>query len=269
MARLEDYLPKTDELEDEITQAVVNTTERKEEAKTTIPQRFEGKSTEEVAQSYTELEKLNSRQAQDLGDMRKQVDSLVRESLEAKTAAKAQEEEYTPVSVDDLYDDPESAIEKVIERKLRPQLEATQQELQGRRADEQLDKMDAEFEGWREQAETEEFHNWVEASPYRQRMAGAVREAGDLDAANDLMAQYYELQGKQASNAREDKAKKVGDATLTSGGASYSEPTETMSRKELMNVRIRARQGDRKADAWLKENQTSIQLAYSEGRIVD
>ena len=69
MAKYEDYV-KNDIIEDELEDAIESAHTRKDEG-ATIPERFVGKPVEEVARSYTELEKLYSRQAQDLGAMRR------------------------------------------------------------------------------------------------------------------------------------------------------------------------------------------------------
>lgn len=266
MARLEDYLPKTDDkLGDEISDAVIKTEER-QAAPPTIPSRFEGKSAEEIADSYVNLERKFSQQGNDLGDMRKQVDALMRQSVENSTANANTQEETAPVTVDELYEDPEKAIEKVIQRKLQPQLEAQEQRLQTHASERQQAKLDTEYDGWREEVKTPEFSEWLEGSSYRQRMAAAVREYGDFDAAGDLLAQYYDT---QKATATEKPKPDVASATLETAGAQYSEPVEKFSRTELMTVRIRAKQGDRAASMWLDGHRDAIGKAYAEGRIVD
>ena len=57
MAKYTDYVK--DDIDSEIEDASTKAAERQDES--AIPERFRGKTVEEVAHSYTELEKLNSR----------------------------------------------------------------------------------------------------------------------------------------------------------------------------------------------------------------
>jgi len=266
MAKFEDYAKQTDELDNEIEQAGTESSERKAE----VPERFKDKSAEEIAASYVELEKKFSQQGNDLGTMRSQIDQLVRQSEEQSQAAAEQAEEPDPVDIDALYEDPEAAIERVIEKKLRPQLEAQAQQLAAQDTEKQLAAMDDKYDGWRETVTTPEFQEWTQKSQYRQRMAAGVRERGDIDAANDLLEQYYDTQVKQASaEKKEAVARNLKDAQMETGSASFAEPKETYSRVDLLDRRIAAKRGDQKAQRWLQANQGNIQAAYEEGRITD
>ena len=267
MAKIDDYLSQTeDNIQEEITDAVVKTEERAAQDPV-IPDRFQGKSVADVAQSYTELEKLYSRQAQDLGAMRGQVDELVRQS----TQSAAKPEEVKPITVDDLYDNPQETIEKIVERKLQPTIEEqTQRIRQATQGQQRLAAIDQQYPNWRQDVTKPEFNEWVLQTNYRQRMAAAVRDQEDFDAADDLLAQYYS-QTKQAETVQKEvkREKELAAASTITGGAAYSEPRETYSRTELMDVRIRAKQGDRNADQWLRANGDAIAIAYEEGRVVD
>lgn len=267
MAKFADYVTQTDELDGEITEAAAKSEERESK----IPERFKGKSAEEIADSYVELERKFSQQGNDLGSMRNQVDQLARESeARAQAAATAEEESTPPVSVDDLYEDPEAAIERVIEKRLKPQLEAQQQQLQQQTTEQRLGAFDDKYEGWRDKVHTPEFQEWIGKSAYRQRMAGAVRDANDLDAANDLLEQFYDTHA-QAKNDEQNvvREEQLKDAALETGSAAYNEPAQTFSRNDLLEAKIAQKRGSHKADRWLKANYKAIQEAYAEGRITD
>ena len=265
MARYEDYVNKTDDLQDEIDHAAVEAENRAKEDD--LPERFKGKSAAEIAKSYEELEKLQSRQAQSLGEMRQQVDELVRQSesrdLEDDNSAE-------PVTVDDLYDDPEATIGKIVERTMQkqapkedtPYTETTEFQ-------ERVKDMDEKFDGWRDVTATPEFQNWLVETPYRARIAQAANNF-DMDAASDLLDEYYTLQGigKESPEEEAQRRQALADGTLESGGAEYEEPPQTFSRREIMDRRILAKSGNREADYWLRDNADAISRAYA-GRVVD
>ena len=266
MAKFEDYATQTDELDNEI----ANAGQASEERTAQVPERFQGKSAEEIAESYVELEKKFSQQGNDLGTMRSQIDQLVRQSEEQSQAAAEQEVTSDPVDIDALYEDPEAAIERVIEKKMRPQLEAQSQRIAAQETEKQLALLDGKYEGWRDTVTTPEFQEWTQKSQYRQRMAAGVRESGDIDAANDLLEQYYDTQVRQANTEKKEAvARNLKDAQMETGSASFAEPKETYSRVDLLDRRIAAKRGDQKAQRWLQANQGNIQAAYEEGRITD
>lgn len=261
MAKFTDYV-QTDELDNEIQDAAQQSAERAE----TLPERFKGKTAEDIAKSYVELEKLNSRQAQDLGEMRKQVDQLMREFEESKA-------EQTPpeptVSVDDLYAAPEEAIEKVVRKVIEPSLEEQRRERHQRAIQERMAEFDQSYDGWREVVTGEEFQTWIRAKPYRARMAAAA-DNFDLDAATELLEQYYDINGPAQKASKERiRNQQLQDATLETGGAAYSEPPQSFSRTDLISKRVAAKRGDQSAKDWLSANHNAIAAAYEEGRIRD
>lgn len=260
MASYNDYVKETDELQEEINSAAENAENREAD----LPERFQGKSAEEIANSYLELEKMNSRQAQDLGEMRKTVDELVRQSVDTDQESDASAEDT--ITVDDLYEDPEGAIARVIEKRTPVAEEDPRQDPAFQASVESLNE---KYEGWNDLVQTPEFQNWVHESPYRARTA-AEANGYDFDAANELLETYYALH-KQGESAEQKAAREqaLNDAGLETGGAEYEEPTTAFSRAELLNLRLRAKRGDYEAENYLKANREQIAIAYEEGRIVD
>jgi hypothetical protein len=270
VAKFEDYakqLETTDALDQEIQDAAAGSEERKQEAGN-IPERFKGKTPEEIAQSYVELEKLNSRQAQDLGRMRKTVDELL--ELELRRPADTQDAPRAkPVEAEDLYANPDETIKSVVNREVRPHVEKLEQELMQERIGRARAEFAQDYPEWEKDVHDPAFVNWIQERPYRVRLARAG-DAGDFDAARDLWASYYEhrdLAKREQSKA--ERKQKVKEATLETSGASAPEVTETFSRAALMEKRLLAKRGNRDADFWLRSNAERIAIAYEEGRIVD
>lgn len=288
MARYEDYIKeesdrheplrdpegrftKADSLIDEIEEAAKQQ-EVREENDSAIPDRFKGKTAEEIAQSYVELERLNSRQAQDLGDMRKQVDSL----LELQTSLASRQPESTPeepVTMEDLYDDPEKAISRIVQKTTKTDLkkvEDLEEQLAATRYERAFQQFETAHPDWQEIGQSTEFRSWVLSTPYRQRLAGAA-DRGDLSAADDLLSMYKDVtvkaQKDEAENARKTALKAASLESTDNSGTVDS--TETFSRRKLLELQIRAKRGDYDAQRWLSENDARIQQAYLDHRVVD
>lgn len=268
--KYEDYARKQeDELETEIQEASEASESRQAENSVEIPERFKDKSIEDVIKSYTELEKAYSRQGNDLGEYRKLSEQLL--ALESAGGSKETETQSEDISIDALYDDPKGTIEKVVSQRVS----GLEQQIQQERFTARLKQMNSKYDGWQEEVRTPEFVNWVQEwanTPVRQRLV-MQGDQGDLDAAEEVLLSYYEKkQLAQQARQSERKAKRDADlakGTLESGSPDSPESETTFSRKKLLDLRIRAKQGDRKASEFLKENQVDIARAYAEGRLVD
>ena len=268
--KYEDYARKQeDELETEIQEASEASESRQAENSIEIPERFKDKSIEDVIKSYTELEKAYSRQGNDLGEYRKLSEQLL--ALESAGGSKETETQSEDISIDALYDDPKGTIEKVVSQRVS----GLEQQIQQERFNERLKQMNSKYDGWQEEVRTPEFVNWVQEwanTPVRQRLV-MQGDQGDLDAAEEVLLSYYEKkQLAQQARQSERKAKRDADlakGTLESGSPDSPESETTFSRKKLLDLRIRAKQGDRKATEFLKDNQLDIARAYAEGRLVD
>jgi hypothetical protein len=270
MARYEDYVK--DELDGEIEEAAAEQRARDEKGRF-IPDRFKDKDITDVIKSYEELEKMNSRQAQDLGEMRRTVDKLL--ELQSQSASQPAPEDSAPaVTVDDIYEDTEGAITRVAKKVASGEIGELKQELAELRTERRLESIGRKYPGWETKVAESEFADWAKESQYRTRLAQQAYN-GDLDAAEELLGYYYhDLEGMEEQKAEEreqehPQARNLRNAISESGGPSPSEVEETYSRSELMETRIAAQQGSLKAQRWLAAHADEIQSAYIEGRIVD
>lgn len=275
MAKFEDYAKKfEDELESEIQEAA----ERKEDRENRepensfeVPERFRNKSPEEIAKAYVELEKAYSRQGNDLGKMRQTFDEFIKLQSQASPQENAspQAEERKPVTIDDLYDNADDAVRRVVKEESGTRIEQLEQQLQEERVRLRLNDLNQKFPDWEDKVKSPEFGNWLAEKQYRQRLAVAADQY-DLDAAEELLEMYYDTQvvreDKQEERQRQQTLQK---AELESAGGEEVEFDQTFSRVDLLNKRIAAKQGDAEAARWLAANAEAIAIAYEEGRITD
>jgi len=109
-------------------------------------------------------------------------------------------------------------------------------------------------------------------TPVRQRLVMAG-DQGDLDAAEEVLLSYYEkkqmAQQAQKSEQKAQRDAELAKGTLESGSPESPESETTFSRRKLLDLRIKAKQGNRQAINFLKDNQADIARAYAEGRLVD
>jgi len=271
MAKYADYVKDEDQrlLDAELTEAQEAADERRQEAaENEIPERFRGKSPVEIAKAYTELEKLNSRQAQDLGAMRKSVDELLTLQLQ-KSGTGAEAESKKPISSDDLYENPDATIRKVVKEESQERIKKLEEELQKTKLEKAYAKLTENFPEWQDDVKDPAMISWIHEKPFRVRLARSA-DAGDFDAAEELFGLYYDTQKKaQKQEQKQEKRKRVQAAGLESSGAGVPETTEKFSRSALLEKRIAAKRGDSAAQRYLDANADAIAQAYSEGRVVD
>lgn len=269
MATFEEYAKKHDSLEQEISEASEASENREQPGNSfEMPERFVGKTAEEIAQSYVSLEQQASRQGNDLGEMRRTLDEFIKLQSDAETSTE-QTTEAEPLTLDDLYDDPDAAITRKLESvqsKVDEKLAALEQELANARAAERQNQMEDRFPGWQDEVQSGKFAEWVADSPYRQRLALAA-QANDADAAAELVGGWYETKSTNSDAQAREQA--LRDGSLETPGSSSVNIEEGYSRSDLMKKRVAAKRGDPEAAAYLHAHRDAIAVAYESGHITD
>ena len=78
-----------------------------------IPDKYKGKSAEELVRMHQEAEKLLGRQSSEVGELRQVVDSYIQTQLSQQQAPNQQQDET--VDEVDFFSDPETAVKRAIE----------------------------------------------------------------------------------------------------------------------------------------------------------
>jgi len=270
MANYADYAKKQDQLEAEIDESAQGAQDRKDNLASEIPERFAGKSPEEISKSYVELERKFSQQGNDLGALRKTVDEFIQLKSNADKQEEDLEKQETPTTLDDIYADPDTAIRKVIESEAGERIAKLEEQLAQQKVAEDVGRLDVEFPGWRAESQKPEFAEWVQKDPIRLQTALMASQQNNAAAARSVISTWYEVQSATKAREQLTRDSKLRDATLESGGGTHSGGGErTFSRRELMDTRVAAKRGDGKAEKFLSDNREAIVIAYEQGRISD
>lgn len=273
MAKYEDYAKKyakkTDALEEQIEDAAKAEKVRAEtpvENTFQMPERFKNKSAEEIARAYSELEKLNSRQSQDLGQMRSLVDQLIQQESGNPSQEQPSDE---PVNFDSLYDDPEAAIQKVVAKHPAvKKLDDLERQLEEQRISASRNEFAEKHPDFQEIAQDAAFLNWVQESPTRLDLAKRA-DGWDLHAADALFTLYKAENKSARSSAREQRDRKLTEATLEASVASSDPAPRSFSRSEWLQQLTRAKQGDLQAQDYINKNSAAYRKALGSGNVRD
>jgi hypothetical protein len=229
--------------------------------KTEVPQKFEGKSVEEIVESYSNLEKQYGKQGNELGELRKLADTLIQKNLQESQATDAQSE-LPPLKEDDFLTDPVNSVRRIVEEALQPIKGVIEQTT----ADTTINRLQTKHPDLEQIVQDVDFQKWVMESMPRQDMWQRA-STGDFNYADELISQYKALHGQHAAaqeqQVKTEKEKELQAATsvasgISSDGSQKSKPT--YRRAELIRLQI---EDPRR----YQELSPEIYQAYSEGRV--
>lgn len=270
MAKYADYVKRLEENIEQDVQQLDKTKTR--DVSESVVKRFDGKSIEDVLVAYDNLEKMNGRQGEDLGKLRKTVDQLLElQSQIGQSGTQTHEAEaVTEITADELYDKPDEAVSKVVRRESKEtsdRIKALEEQLVTKDIESKMGHLRTKYTGWEEDIKTTEFLAWVGKSAYRTRLAQDANRY-DFGAADALLEAWNEHKGSsEKDNQRQEREQQFRDATLETGAPAGSDPVETVSRSEYIEKKIAAKSGNRDAQRWLQSHGSEITRAYSEGRL--
>lgn len=215
---------------------------------------------------YKNLEQLNSRQAQTVGEYRNIIDNFITNPTPDPVAS---EEPPEPITFDDLSANPAEAIERAVEA--HPAIKEAREvkalfEGQQRKTD--IAAFTERHPDFEEIKASAEFANWVLENPTRQALAKSAHN-WDMNSADALFSLYKAEQGiaVMKSNAKEETAIKA--ATLEDSSATMVPATTQFSRGEYVAKLTRAKQGDLEAEAWIDRYRGQYREALESGNVRD
>ncbi len=223
-----------------------------------VPEKFTGKTIEEVITSYTNLESEYGRKNNEVGELRKLTDDILRQKVQPLEADQSSNE----VGFDDLIEDPKAAIDKALAQNprlaaLEADIAATAQGTAHKAILERHEDADAVVQ-------SPEFQKWVGENPHRQKMfadASNNLDAGTASEMLDLYKSNVQMKTDAAIAARDGKASDgMKLAANEKGGKTPAKSRKVYKRSELIKLKIsNPRQYEKMAP--------EINKAYAEGRV--
>lgn len=227
-----------------------------------LPEKFQGKSIEDIAKSYSNLEQQYGKQGNELGELRKLADSLIQKNLQESQTQSTADVIEQELSDEDFVLNPVEAVRKVVEESLKP----IKENLTQTKVDNTLQRIQTAHPDVSEIVNDTNFQEWVMATKPRQDM-WARASNGDFDYADELFTQYKSLASRkdvEAENAiQRAKEEDLKAATAISRGASPdvgSKGKPNYRRAELIRLRM---ENPKRYDSLSDE----IAQAYAEGRV--
>ena len=226
-----------------------------EEQKNELPEKYRTKSLEEVVRMHQEAEKLIGKQAQEVGEVRKLADELIKQNLGSKQAATQDEPEV------DFFENPQKAVQSTIDK--HPDVVAARIAGQDFKKMQIQQKLSQEHPDFTQIVNDTGFQDWVKASPIRLGLYARADGDFDYDSANELLTTYKELRGIKAQQSEKasdaTRAKSMKAAQVDVGGSGESSK-RVYRRADLIRLKMT---DPARYDALNEE----ILTAYAEGRV--
>jgi hypothetical protein len=230
-----------------------------EEAKTPaqeLPEKYRAKSLEEVVRMHQEAEKLIGKQAQEVGEVRKLADELLKQNLSSKQQ-RIQEEEPEV----DFFENPQKAVQATIDK--HPDVLAARQASQDFKRMQIQQKLVQDHPDYSQVVNDSEFQSWVKSSPVRLGLYAKADGEFDYDSANELLSTFKQLRGvkakesEQAGTAARTKSMKAAQVDVGGSGESSK---RVYRRADLIRLKMTD-------PARYETLSDEIMQAYSEGRV--
>ena len=230
--------------------------QQKIEQKPELPEKYRDKSLDEIVKMHQEAEKLIGKQAQEVGEVRKLADELIKQNLGSRQQQTRQEEPEV-----DFFENPQKAVQRTVDN--HPDILAARQVTLEMKRSQIQQRLAQEHPDFGDIAKDQDFANWVKSSPIRIKIFEQADSGYDFDSANELLSTYKQLRSvkqKQNSDEGEVTRKQNLKAVGVDVGGSGESSKKVYRRADL--IRLKMQDPDR-YDALSQE----IMTAYQEGRV--
>ena len=236
--------------------------EAADEESSDLPDKYQGKSAKELAEMHSNLEKLMGKQSQEVGELRKAFDAMVKDSIVARNE-QAQAAPEPEVSDVDFFTDPKAAIERAVSN--HPTLKQAQAVAAEMAKKEAIAALQAKHPDMKDVLSDSKFQEWVGASKIRTQLYQNADQNYDYESANELLDLWKERRQVVKQTAAVEKVAQKNEVRKAATGSGRSNPTGQTTRKTYRRRDIiELMQKDPKR---YEAMQDEIMKAYSEGRV--
>ncbi len=229
-----------------------------QETQSEIPDKYRGKSAEDLVRMHQEAEKLLGRQSSEVGELRQVVDSYIQTQLSNQQAPQQQE----TVDEVDFFSDPEEAVRRAIDNHPKiKEAESISKQYQKTTALSQLQKDHPDMQSI---LTDDKFAEWIKGSKIRTQLYVQADKQYDYEAAHELFTLWKERKQvvQQTANA-EKQGRKQAVKNASTGAATGSSETKTRKIYRRADI-IKLMRTDPERYQSLSDE---IMKAYQEGRV--
>lgn len=223
-----------------------------------LPEKYRGKSAADIARMHQEAEKALGRQGNEIGELRKVFDDFV------QTSARSQQEpqQAAPEEVD-YFVDPKTAVDRQIQNHpVLQQAQAVAVEMQKAQGVAQLQSKHADL---KEVLTSQDFGDWVKASPVRQRLYMEADQGMSVQAADELLTTFKQI--RQTAQTSQNVSAQARKTALQGANTGSSRNNPDGQRSGRIFSRSQIRRLMKNDPEQYEAQQDQIMAAYAEGRV--
>lgn len=218
-----------------------------------IPEKYSGKSLEDIVHMHQEAEKLIGRQAQEVGEVRRLADELLKQKISQNT--QPVEEEI------DFFENPKKAVQRAVDT--HPDILAAREAAVNMRAMQTQNMLTKKHPDFGDVVRDSEFVGWVNSSPMRKQMYALADSQFNYEAADELLSTFKQLRGSKAQQSKDAgtqmRQQNLKAAAVDTGGSGESSQ-KVYRRADLIRLRM--------TDPTRYEAlEPEIMAAYASGRV--
>lgn len=252
--------------------ATADSTEvRPEGKKVEIPERFKGKSLEEVVESYVNLERIHGRTANDLGVQRQLTDQLLglkrERDIQANGGQLRSEQKPTEIKAADLLEKPTETLEQYLDQRSRLTPDPTAARIAHLEASLAEQNFQRSHPDWSEQTSDPLFSKWARETPFRSQLAQQAAQ-GNFAAADAILTEFKKYKPLLTKTVEGDKgleaARKVTFERSRSGGADTTTQSQGKIWRRADLIALQIRDPDKYYD---ESFQAELMKAHAEKRV--
>ena len=229
-AQLLDERPeeKPTETTEELTTDTVENPEEEQpqEPESNLPEKYQGKSVEDLVQMHQELEKFSGKQSTEVGELRKVVDNYIQTQLSNQQAPQQQQQEDDDV---DFFVDPQNAVNRAIDN--HPKIKEAQAYTQQAKQQATLSQLKSKHPDMESILQDAGFAEWIKGSKVRTQLFVQADQGYDYDAADELFSLWKEKTSVAQQTANVEKQARKN--TLKSASTGNARGTAEGSRKKV------------------------------------
>ena len=255
----EDKVDTIENEAEEIQQEATAEVEQPQVEEPSLPDKYQGKSLEEVVQMHQEAEKLLGRQSSEVGELRKVVDDYI----SSQTPTPAPQQQYVEPEDDiDYFTDPQGAVNRAIEN--HPKIREAEQYTAQYKKQSSLATLQTKHPDMQTILQDPKFAEWIKASKIRTQLFVAADQQYDADSADELFSLWKERKTVAQQTAQVEKQARK--QTLKAANTGNARGTGEGSRKKTYRrsdiIKLMKTDPER-----YQALSNEILQAYAEGRV--
>jgi hypothetical protein len=247
-----------DTIENEVDEIQQEEVEQPQTEEPTVPEKYQGKSLEEVVQMHQEAEKLLGRQSSEVGELRKVVDDYISQSI----TTPAPQQYVEPEDDIDYFTDPQAAVNRAIEN--HPKIREAEQYSAQYKKQTSLSMLQSRHPDMQDILNDPKFAEWIKASKIRTQLFVQADQGYDADSADELFTLWKERKtvAQQTASVEKQARKQSLKAANTGNARGSAEGSRKKVYRRADIIKLMKNDPDR-----YQALSDEIMAAYAEGRV--